>query len=320
MKQNLVIGAALVLLLAVILVMMYDFFFKNEKLVENQYEYNLEKFKQVDTSLLCYTESFQIKPSATKLSGIAIDKMDKIYITADNIVLIYNRQGDSIHSFRTDGRAGCIAASVDNKIYLGFKNHLEIWESSGKLVKRWENIPGVPFITSVAVDDSSVFIADAGNKIVHHFDLKGKLINQIGKKDTTKGIPGLFIPSPYFDVLLGHHNELWVINTGRHSFESYTKEGELISVFNKTSMTVEGFSGCCNPTNVAMLSDGNFVTSEKGIERVKIHHANGNFYCVVAAPNKFIEGTTGLDLAVDSKDHIYVLDPAKGMIRIFEKK
>ncbi len=320
MKQKLFIGAALLLLLAIIAVMSYDLFFKNVNNVENQYEYNIKNLKKVDTNLLCYHESFQIKPNASKLYGISIDKRDNIYVTADDKVFHYNRNGDSINSFKIDGKAGCIATGSKGELYLGFKDHLEIWDSSGKLITKWDRIPGLPFITCVAVDDSSVFIADAGNKIVHRYNFKGQLINQIGKKDPNKGIPGFFIPSPYFDVLIGHQNEIWAVNTGRHEFESYTKDGELISMFKKTSMTVDGFSGCCNPTNIAMLSDGSFVTSEKGIERVKIHSANGDFKCVVASSDQFIEGTTGLDLAVDSKDRIFVLDPGKGMIRIFKKK
>jgi hypothetical protein len=319
MKQKLIIGAGLVFLLVLFAVMSYDLFLKKDDNTANQYEYNLEKFKQVDSNLICYHETSQIKPNASKLYGIAIDKMDKIFITSDKKLLIYNRNGDSIQSFNIPDKAGCIAAGAKGMLYLGFKNHLEIWNSTGKLIKRWDDISGIPYVTGIAVDDSSVFVADAGNKIVYHFNMNGQLINQIGRKDPAKGIPGLFIPSPYFDVLIGQHNEIWVINTGRHSFESYTKDGELISIFTKTAMTIDGFSGCCNPTNVAMLSDGSFVTSEKGIERVKIHSANGDFKCVVAAPNLFKEGTTGLDLAVDSKDRIFVLDPEKGMVRIFEK-
>ncbi|NJO93063.1 MAG: hypothetical protein HC831_31980 [Chloroflexia bacterium] len=80
---------------------------------------------------------------------------------------------------------------------------------------------------------------------------------------------------------------------------------------------MDGFSGCCNPSHAALLSDGSFVTAEKGLERVKIHNANGDLKCVVAKPNQFIEGTVGLDLAVDSKDRIFILDPEKKMIRIF---
>jgi len=320
MKQKLIIGSGMVLLLAVIAVMSYDLFLKNENKAGNLYEYNIEKFKQTDSNLLCYKESFHINLRSLELYGIALDKSDKIFVASNYGISAYNIEGDSINSFKIEGKIGCLATGPKDILFLGYKDHIEIWDYNGKLIKKWDKIPGVPYITCIAVGDSSVFVADAGNKIVHHFDMKGQLINKIGKKDTQRGVPGFFIPSPYFDVLIGNSNEVWAVNTGRHSFESYTKDGELINTFNKTSMSVDGFSGCCNPTNVAMLSDGSFVTSEKGIERVKIHSANGDFKCVVAPPSSFIEGTTGLDLAVDSKDRIYVLDPEKEMVRIFAKK
>jgi hypothetical protein len=41
---------------------------------------------------------------------------------------------------------------------------------------------------------------------------------------------------------------------------------------------------------------------------------------VVAGPESFEPQTVGLDLAVDSKDRIYVLDPKKKSVRIFEKQ
>jgi hypothetical protein len=84
-------------------------------------------------------------------------------------------------------------------------------------------------------------------------------------------------------------------------------------------MSIEGFCGCCNPTHIAILRDGSFVTSEKGIARVKIYNRLGNLISLVAGPDQFIEGTEGLDLATDSEQRIYVLDPKQKAIRIFEK-
>ena len=84
-------------------------------------------------------------------------------------------------------------------------------------------------------------------------------------------------------------------------------------------MQLDGFSGCCNPSHIAMLSNGSFVTSEKGIERVKVHLPSGDFKCVVAGPKQFEPGTVGLDLAVDSGDRIYVLDPKKKEVIIYEE-
>jgi len=199
-------------------------------------------------------------------------------------------------------------------------DHIEVVDNEGNLLSNWEILNDQVYITSIALDEKSVFVADAGNKIVYHYDRNGKLLNEIGRKDPVKGIPGFIIPSPYFDLAVGREGQLWVVNPGRHAFEAYTADGDLISSWAKTSMQVDGFSGCCNPSHIALLEDGNFVTSEKGIERVKIHHPSGEFRCVVAGPEKFDEGTTGLDLAVDSQGRIFVLDPKKGMVRIFEKK
>lgn len=120
--------------------------------------------------------------------------------------------------------------------------------------------------------------------------------------------------------MIGRQGELWAVNTGRHALEAYNSKGEQISTWERTSMSIEGFSGCCNPSSIAMLSDGSFVTAEKGLERVKIHLPSGDFKSVVAAPELFEEGTVGIDLAVDSNDRILVLDPAKKMVRIFESK
>jgi sugar lactone lactonase YvrE len=94
----------------------------------------------------------------------------------------------------------------------------------------------------------------------------------------------------------------------------------MLSAWNKTSMLWDGFSGCCNPSHIAILSDGSFVTSEKGLTRVKVHGANGALKAIVATPEQFEEGTVGLDIAIDSQDRIYIADPERGAIRVFEHK
>jgi hypothetical protein len=298
--------------------MSWDLFFKEEEKAGNPYEYKMDKLKQVDTNLLCYKETLSIPILDDKIHGVAVDSSDNIYVTAENKVLAFNNKGDSLSSFNVDGVPYCISFDKAQKIYLSFKDHIEIYDKSGQQLSKWDTINSAAYITSIAVDDESVFLADAGNKRVYQYDHNGRFINEMGRRNKEKGIPGLFIPSPYFDVLIGRDGEIWAINTGRHSFEAYDKQGNLTSSWQRRSMEIDGFSGCCNPTHVAMLSDGSFVTTEKGLERVKIHYANGDLKCVVAKPNQFISGTTGLDAAVDSKDRIIILDPGKKAVRVFE--
>jgi hypothetical protein len=85
-------------------------------------------------------------------------------------------------------------------------------------------------------------------------------------------------------------------------------------------MDLDGFSGCCNPIHFAFLSDGGFVTSEKGLVRVKIHEPTGDFRCAVDGPLSFDEKESGLDIAVNSEDEIFILVPTEGTVRRYTRK
>jgi hypothetical protein len=144
---------------------------------------------------------------------------------------------------------------------------------------------------------------------------------EIGRKDPDKGVRGFFIPSPFFDIALSPADgSIWAVNPGYHALENYRSDGLFLSSWEALGMMIEGFSGCCNPSHFALLSDGGFVTSEKGLPRVKIHNVDGTLRCVVAAPDRFTANVTGLDVAVGTEGRIYVLDPDRGQVRIFEKK
>ena len=316
MKQKLIIGLSLLLLLAVVFFIGKDFFYdsKDEK---NVYEYEINQFREVDKNQVCYTEIKQLIPDIENVKGVAVDNKDRIYVTGSDKVLIFDKVGELVQEFSIGKESNCIAISNDGDIYLGVSDHIEIYDFSGNLVKSWESPKEKTLITSIAIGESSVFVADAGNKYVHRYNTAGEYLNQIGRKSREKGVKGFFIPSPYFDLLMGRDGELWVVDPGRHTFMNFTNNGDVVSTWSKTSMQIEGFSGCCNPSHIAMLSNGSFVTSEKGIERVKIHKPSGEFECVVAGPELFEKETRGLDLAVDSKDRIIVLDPKKKLIRIF---
>jgi len=320
MKQKIIIWLSLILFLVVVAFMVKDFFYQPELNSENPYEYKMDKLRHVDSTLIEYVKLKQIKPNIEILHAITIDKSDDVFITGKDRILKFDKDLNLISTFVTGKEATCIAIAEDNKIYLGIHDHIEVYEKDGKLIKSWSPVNEKSEITSIAVHVKFVYAADAGNRVVYQYNSEGKILREIGKKNVEKGILGFIIPSPYFDLLIGREDELWVVNPGRHTLESYNEQGDQISSWKRTSMDVDGFSGCCNPSNIAMLSDGSFVTSEKGIERVKVHQPSGEFKCVVASPDDFIEGTKGLDLSVDSKDRVYVLDPLKKEVSIYVKK
>jgi hypothetical protein len=319
MKQKIVIISALVLLFALVAYMVRDFYFSSPD-PTNPYEFELKSVRTGDTALVAYSETRQIRTTLDEIHGLATDVSGRIYVAGMAAVEIFEPSGKPVNKFRVAGVAQCIAVDEKGNLILGMQDHIEIWNNSGRQVSKWTSLGADALVTSIAARGNDIFVADAGQKVVYHFDRKGKLINKIGLKDPATGVPGFIIPGPFFDLSITRDGNLWVVNPGRHSFEKYTFDGTLLASWGKTSMAMEGFCGCCNPSNFAMLHDSLFVTSEKAIERIKVYNPDGSFRCVVAAPDQFAPGTKGLDLAVDNLNRILVLDPVKKRIRIFELK
>jgi len=112
-----------------------------------------------------------------------------------------------------------------------------------------------------------------------------------------------------------------VNDPGRHRIKIYTYSGGLVSVWKSNPTTaIGGFSGCCNPSHIALCPDGNIVTSEKAIPRIKLYSPAGDFIGVVAPPESFVSGQSPCDVAAGGNGRIYAMDPATGNIRVFVEK
>ena len=319
MKQKMYIIGALILLFAVVTFMIKDLFFTNP-VNKNPYEFNMNALRKGDTSQAMYVESQQIRPAFAEIHGIATDASGNIYISGKDSMEIVDTSG-KVESIRAiGGTARCIHVDHNGNILLGMEDHVEILDPKGAVKSKWESPGADAVITSIATSGTDIFVADAGNKIVYRYDYSGKLLNKIGQKDPSSGVPGFIVPSPYFDLAMGPDGNLWVVNPGRHQLEKYDKDGKLLTSWSHASMDVKGFCGCCNPSNIAILPGGALVTSEKAIERVKIYDLQGNFICLVALPSSFEEGTKGLDLAIGLHNEILVLDPVKNLVRKFTEK
>jgi len=210
----------------------------------NPYAYDIKTLQAGDTLVAKYAEVQQIKPDLKGIHGIATDLSDRIYIAGEQGVEIYNPAGKREAAFPVQGSARCIQVDRNGLIYLGMEDHLEIFSMQGRQLKRWKNCGIDALITSVAVTPEDVYIADAGNKIVCRYDLDGNFLRRIGEKDPQKNIPGFIIPSPWFDIGMDHEGSLWIVNPGRHRFEKFNRDGELLSSWGKATMAMDGFCGC----------------------------------------------------------------------------
>ena len=295
-----------------------------------EFTYDVSKFYKTDPSLVQYDEAAKIATGFKELRAVATGPEDCVYAAGDQAVRVFSKTGGRVSEFLPGERPRCLAVSATGNIFAGMKNHVEVFNASGARQARWESAGGDALLTAVAVAEKDVFVADAGNRVVLRYDLAGKLVGRIGKKNAEKHIPGFIVPSPYLDLNVGADGLLWVVNPGRHRLEAYTFDGDLQSFWGEESLGVKGFCGCCNPIHFARLADGRFVTSEKGLPRVKVYSAKGDFEGVVAGPELFpkqIENpnavaATGvcMDLAVDSAGRVLMADAFSGDVRVFTRK
>ncbi len=302
--------------------------------LRSDFDYDVSKYEKVDETIVIYDESTAMIVTKQKsTSAVAIDSHDNIYISGDDKIAVFNVAGKQIRQFSISGKARAVAVAPAGKIYVGYKERIEVVDVEGKVISKWAGLGSNAVITSIAIGAEDVFVADAGNRVVIRYDLGGNIVAEIGKKDESRNIPGFVVPSSYFDLAIADDGLLRVANPGAHAIEAYTFDGDFEFFWGKTSSGIEGFCGCCNPVNFAMLSDGSFITSEKGLTRVKEYDMDGNFVGVVAATKQLIDSekarvcetpsqcqTGGFDVAVDSRDRVYVLDTISNAVRVFTKK
>ncbi|MFO7976405.1 MAG: hypothetical protein R6V12_17420 [Candidatus Hydrogenedentota bacterium] len=294
------------------------------------FRYDVAEYEKADPSLIIGSELPPIDPGVPGLNALASTKDGRIFAAGDKKLVILNLAGEAIAQYPLDATPQCLAVSPDEHIVLGMLDRVEILDADGKPKNSWPLLGEQAHITSIAADEENVYVANAGQRVVLRFDYDGALLTRIGEKNPDRDIPGLVVPSPYLDIAFDNTGALWVVNPGRHGFEHYRPNGDLVSSWYRPSMKIDGFCGCCNPTHIAFRSDGTLVTAEKGLFRVKLYSVDQKLLGLVADPKEFHRAPTGpfspelktplLDIAVDADDRILVLDANENAIRVFEIK
>lgn len=282
----------------------------------------------IDPALIRYEQTGEISVAMQRLSALAVGPDDQIYVGGDKAIEVFDPGGARRWQIALDGRPNCLAVggtghAFPGRVYVGMADRVELLDARGAPEGTWDGLGEKALITSIALAEQDVFVADAGNKIVLRYDATGKLQNRIGGRDDRRKIPGFRIPSPYFDVAVSPDGLLCAVNPLMRRVETYTFDGDMeLEPWGKSSPMIEGFFGCCNPAHIAILPDGRFVTAEKGIPRVKVYDGAGRFVCVVAGPEQLAVKRDEViaDVAIDGQSRVLVLDPGAKRVRIFEEK
>lgn len=291
--------------------------------------YDVSALRATDPALIGWREVRRVPTGLDSIRGIAITAGDTLYLVGDRG--LHRLEGSRLVKLADlPDRPRCIAVADaeidDDHLYIGFDRYVAIYDSAGSEVRRFDTRPDDAVLTSIAVLPRHVAVADAGRRVVVLYSkADGKIVQRIGRADDTRGIPGLIIPSPHLDVAWGPDNLLRVVNPGRRRVEVYTIRGDLETHWGFAGNTIEGFFGCCNPTDIAMLNDGSTVTAEKGVvPRIKLYGPGGSFRSVVAPSaafdyERFAETGAAIDLVVDSKGRVIALDPVSKDVIVYER-
>jgi len=100
--------------------------------------------------------------------------------------MIYDKTFKEIKSVKLSETGNCVAINSTGEIYIGIQNHIEVYDMNAGLKRHWATSNKESVITGIAVNDSSVFAADAADRVVHQYDFKGKLINILAEKMQAK--------------------------------------------------------------------------------------------------------------------------------------
>ncbi|MFZ5830138.1 MAG: hypothetical protein ACOY3P_08620 [Planctomycetota bacterium] len=299
-----------------------------------QFQYDLAQYMEVDPKLVAFHEVARWPLDLEQPRAVAVAEGGTLVIVGDKALLRLSGEGALLKTLALEGEPLSVAAAGSNhvypgRIYVGLTDHVETFDGD-KRVAVWAREGLVSVLTSIAVARNDVFVADAGERIVWRYDTEGKKLGRIGDRDEARDVRGFSIPSPYFDCAIGPNELLHVVNPAYHRIESFTFDGYPGPRWGKAGMQIEAFSGCCNPSNIAIFADGRVVTAEKGLPRVKVYSPEGEFESVVVGPKVLAPGAAALDetrdehrlqpvdVAVRGDGTIFVLDPLAKCVRVYQ--
>ena len=278
--------------------------------------------QKVDPKWLRYDELSRFKTGFNEACGVALDAHGQVLVAGDSGIRVFSSAGQLIRRIDLPEAAYCVRAGADELIYAGVGRHVEVFSADGVRQATWKSLEGKAAISALAVGSKEVFVADAGQRRVWRYDLQGQLTGELQARAQAPRRALFLVPNGrYFCLALSpDEKSVWVANPGQFVIQEYALDGSLLSQWGQPSVDLAGFCPCCNPCSFALLPGGGFVTAEKGLPRVKIYKANGDFDCVVAAPDSFAEDTKGIDVAVDGAGQVFVLDPAAREVRLYRRR
>ncbi len=248
------------------------------------------------------------------LRALTIDAHDRLYAVGDSKLVVFSLEGKLLKTWPTERPGHAVAVDVAGSVYVGQPGQVQIFDADGKLLDTWRDAERMGLVTAIGFAGNSVILADTRDRCLRRYEKSGTFVRNIGKDNRMKGF---LIPNGYLDFVVDADGIIHVCNPGKHRIERYTLDDKLLGHIGRFGGNDPvGFSGCCNPTNVTLTRAGHVVVTTKAEPLAKIYTADGKLLALVGE-NDFDPNCKNMDVAVDSRGRIYVIDTARLHICVF---
>jgi hypothetical protein len=300
----------------------------------NRFEYDVSEFEKTDPAILKYQPAGEFETGLNRVKRLDATANGHVLVAGDQKVKFFSASGTVETEIATERPTHCIHVADEEELFVGLSDRIEIYDAAGNKKLKGPRLGKRTYLTAIATQGNSIFLADAGNREVIICDRStGDVRSRFGKKDSEKNNPGFAVPSPYFDLAIAPDGRLRVADTGRLQIETYTLDGQFQSAWGQPGMKVGRFCGCCNPVYFTLTRDGDFITSEKGLARINHFTGDGEFLGAVAGPDTLVEDKelarkacedctigAGFDVAMNLQGDVLALDPYRKTVRTFTPK
>lgn len=257
-----------------------------------------------------------------ELHGVDVAPDGSIVLSTSTGLRFHGPDGEFVRSVPTAVAAHCVAWGPEGRIFIGLADRVEVRDAQGAAAGTWQTweFDGAQMafedITDIATAGGIVYVADGLAMRIYRFDANGEYIGEMGGEKDSR----LILPSSHLDVVPMPDGNLLVNNPGRALVEVRRADGLRVSAWGERGQSARGFSGCCNPTDIALMPGGEVVTAEKGLPRVKVYAPGGAELLAYIGIDSFSREPKGLDVAVGAGRRIYVADPGDDRVRVFERE
>src|SRR5579862_7638947 len=237
------------------------------------------------------------------LTGVAVGAHGQIYAAGDSGIQLLDPAGRPVRGWAASQPVFGVAVASDGRVYAGELSQIEVFSGAGKVLRIWRSQQLAGRVTALGFSEDSVLAGDTKARAIHRFDRSGMFLNTIGKDNP---VNGLLIPNGVVDFSVDAGGTIYAANPGKHRVERYSAGGQLLGhVGSFDGNDPAGFTGCCNPTNVAVGSA--LFTTEKARPRVKAYDIEGKLLTVIAT-DVFDANCKNMDIAADREGRVYVTD------------